>query len=179
MKVKGLVEYDIANYSKPSMFIIFPYCSFKCDIESGCDLCQNSALAHEPEVEISKEELCERYKSNPLTHAFVFGGLEPFDSIFDILPLVHCIRDKYGIKDDIVIYTGYTEDEMESGFRSNGDSAPSALMIDQWEELKKYPNIIVKFGRFKANEPSHFDPILGISLASQNQYARKISNENL
>lgn len=37
--LKGLVEEDFINYKKPSMFLIFPYCSFKCDEECGRDIC--------------------------------------------------------------------------------------------------------------------------------------------
>ena len=80
MKLKGLVDYDICNYRRPSMFLIFPYCSFKCDKECGKSICQNSALAHEPAVEIETAAIVRRYLDNPLTHAVVCGGLEPFDS---------------------------------------------------------------------------------------------------
>ena len=43
------------------------------------------------------------------------------------------------------------------------------------EELKKYPNIVVKYGRYIPNSESHYDEVLGITLASSNQYAEKIS----
>ena len=32
MKLRGLNEYDICNFRLASMFLIFPTCSFKCDI---------------------------------------------------------------------------------------------------------------------------------------------------
>ena len=57
MTIKGLVEEDFSNYKKPSMFIIFPYCSFKCDTEAGCTVCQNSTLANEPNIDISIIEI--------------------------------------------------------------------------------------------------------------------------
>ena len=41
--------------------------------------------------------------------------------------------------------------------------------------LKQFPNIIIKFGRFIPNQQSHYDEVLGINLASDNQYAKKIS----
>ena len=37
------------------------------------------------------------------------------------------------------------------------------------------PNIIIKFGRFVPMQQPHFDPILGVNLASDNQYAKQIS----
>ena len=55
MQIKNIVDEDFVNYYKPSMFILFPSCSFKCDKENGCNLCQNSHLAQEPTLEIDKE----------------------------------------------------------------------------------------------------------------------------
>lgn len=158
MKIKGLVEYDISNYYKPSMFIIFPNCSFKCDKECGRPICQNSALAREPEIEIEANELARRYINNPLTKAIVCGGLEPFDNFDDLYDLIRVFRLFTG--DDIIIYTGYTEEEC--GFAVG----ELALMAD---------NIIVKFGRFIPDQESYYDEVLGINLASPNQYARRIS----
>ena len=50
MELRGLVDYDICNYKTPSMFLIFPNCTFKCDKECGKAICQNSNLAHEPVI---------------------------------------------------------------------------------------------------------------------------------
>ena len=61
--------------------------------------------------------------------------------------------------DDIVIYTGYYKIEIEK----------------EIEILKKYKNIIIKFGRYIPNRPNRYDDILGVTLASDNQYAEKIS----
>ena len=55
MRLKGLNEYDICNFRLPSMFIIFPTCSFKCDKLHGRQVCQNGALANSPDIEISVE----------------------------------------------------------------------------------------------------------------------------
>jgi len=86
------------------MFIAFPYCSFKC----GKELCQNSPLALAKNIEVSADKIVERYKNNPITKAIVFGNLEPFDSFKDMLELIQKFRASS--KDDIVIYTGYTEE---------------------------------------------------------------------
>ena len=61
-------------------------------------------------------------------------------------------------KDDIVIYTGYTEKEL-NGYLN---------------KLKNIPNLILKFGRFIPNNIAHYDEILGVELASDNQYAIKL-----
>ena len=158
MKIKGLVEYDISNYYKPSMFIIFPYCTFKCDHECGRAVCQNSALAKEEIKNIKPKDLMERYVNNPLTKAIVCGGLEPLDSFQDLYNFIELAR--LFTDDDIVIYTGYTEEECGLA------AGELALMAD---------NIIIKFGRFIPDQESHYDEVLGINLASPNQYARRIS----
>lgn len=157
MKLKGLIEEDAVNYKKTSMFLIFPFCSFKCDLEAGCQVCQNGALASAPILNVSVNTIVDRYIKNDLTHAIVMAGLEPFDSFDELLELVKALREV--TQDDCVIYTGYTEEECQSKI----------------DILKQYPNIIVKFGRFRYNQNSHIDPILQVSLASLNQYAKVIS----
>lgn len=157
MFIKSLVDVDFVNYKKPSMFIIFPYCTFKCDKEAGCSICQNSSLANEPNIEISIENIVERYINNPITQAIVMGGLEPFDSLPELRALIKEFRKH--TEDDIVIYTGYKEDEFPY----------------QWTSLEKFGNIIIKFGRFIPNGQKRYDGILGVTLSSSNQYARRIS----
>ena len=159
MKIKGLQDEVFSDYKKPSMYIAFPSCSFKCDIENGCALCQNAALAHAPEIEISYNDLLDRYRSNQITTAIVCGGLEPFDSDEELLILVRAVRDYYRIKDDIVIYTGYTEEELQDNY--------------YYQRIIEYGNIIIKYGRFRPNEEPHLDPVLGVQLASNNQYAKE------
>ena len=164
MKIKGITDEDFVNYKKPSMFIAFPCCSFKC----GRADCQNSELALAPDIEISKEKICERYIANPITEAFVFGGLDPVDTFMEMISLIDCIRNKYGIMDDIVIYTGYTEAEMQKGLFSKD---PEVGAHNFKCMIHTYPNIIIKYGRYIPNEGKHFDKELGIELVSNNQYA--------
>lgn len=160
MVVKGIVDEDCSNYKKCSMFIIFPRCSLKCDHENGSNLCQNSSLLKEPDIEISPDAICERYLQNPLTHAIVLGGLEPFDSGGDLLALVLILREHYHCYDDVVIYSGYTELELQRNV--------------VYTSLQNFPNIIVKFGRFRPNQQSHRDEVLGVDLMNDEQYAKLI-----
>lgn len=157
MKLKGLIEEDFCNYKKTSMFLIFPYCSFKCDHECGRAVCQNSALAKEQIIDVSMVDLINKYCNNPITKSIVFGGLEPFDSWNELCIFILLIR--LWTQDDIVIYTGYKNEEIQGYIR--------------W--LKQFPNIVIKFGRFVPDQEPHYDEVLGIELASQNQYAEKIS----
>ena len=176
MKVKGIIDEDLVNYKLPSMYIAFPSCTFKCDEENGCQYCQNASLIKEATIEIEKEELIERYLKNNLTGAIVLSGLEPFDSEFDLLPFIDCLRRQYGCKDPVVIYTGYTEEELETG--NFGNNIARTVQKQYWAMIKSFGNIVVKFGRFRPGEEPHLDSILGVYLSSNNQYAKEYKNEN-
>ncbi len=140
------------------MVIEFPYCSFKCDKECGQQVCQNSSLVKAENININPIQLVHRYLTNPITKAIVCQGLEPFDSFEDLLEIVQELRHNYLNNDDVVIYTGYTKEEVQT----------------QINELSKFNNIIIKFGRFVPNQSSHFDETLGVQLASPNQYAERL-----
>lgn len=160
MILVGIIDEDFVNYKKPSMTIEFPYCDLKCDRDCGMPVCQNSNLLKQPMYYISADRLYERYHDNPITNAIVCQGLEPFDSWHNLEELIHCFRVEHNCLDDFVIYTGYNEDEINRKIKY----------------LKcVYPNIIVKFGRFVPNDEPHYDEVLGVKLASSNQYAEKIS----
>ena len=157
MILKGIIDEDFINYKKPAMVLEFPYCSFKCDKECVIQVCQNSALALAPKIEVPTEEIVNRYINNPIIEAIVMQGLEPFDSWYDLINFIQAFREKSD--DDIVIYTGYTE-------------AETCTTI---QKLYKYRNIYIKFGRFIPNQEPHYDEVLGVNLASDNQYGKKIS----
>ena len=159
MRIKGLIDESFVDYKKPSMYIAFPFCNWKCERDAGCAICQNSQLAQEPIIEISELEIINRYVKNPITKAVVMSGLEPFDSIDELYSL--CWELRQYTNDDIVIYTGYTEEEVRQ--MTNG------------RRFYNIPNIIIKFGRFIPNQEKHYDEVLGVELASPNQYARRIS----
>lgn len=156
MKLKGIIDYDIINYKEPVMTLEFPYCDFKCDKLNGCQVCQNSSLVFEPDIDILMSDIWLLYEQNPLTKGFCFQGLEPFDS-YQIFDLIDTIR--YYCDDPIIIYTGYNREQLPK----------------QIEILKQYRNIIVKWGRFILGDEPHYDEVLGVNLASNNQYAERIS----
>lgn len=155
MKLRGFIEEDFIQYKKPSMFLITPYCDFKCCIENGNNICQNMNVIKAPIIDVDNDELIKRYLNNPITKSIVFGGLEPMDSFEEVREFINTLRWDYNCFDDVVIYTGYNADEI----------------IDQCMRLSKFANVIVKFGRFIPDQKSHFDEVLGIELASPNQYA--------
>ena len=159
MITKGIVFEDFVNYKVPCMTIEMPHCNFKCDRECGKPVCQNGPLAHSPNVNYSIDKIIQSYIENPITRAVVFQGLEPFDSIEDLREFIFKFRLLYSINDDIVIYTGYNKDEIEK------------YVI----QLTHFSNIVIKFGRYVPNCESHYDEVLGVKLASPNQYAERIS----
>ena len=159
MLIKNLIDVDFINYKKPSMFIIMPHCSFKCDKENGCLMCQNSSLVHEPTHNVDTRLMVTRYVENPITKAVTFGGLEPLDTIEDVLEFVDILRNIYKNEDDVVIYTGYTEEEL--------------INNKDYKRILEYGNIIIKYGRFRPNQTPHYDEVLGVNLISDNQYARR------
>ena len=154
MKVSGIIIEDFVNYKKPSLFIGFSMCDFKCQKEFGV-VCQNATLIQQSQ-NVDLRTLVQVYKDNPITKAIVFGGLEPFYDPKELLELVQAFREI--TEDEIVIYSGYNEDEIQETI----------------EVLKKYSNIIVKFGRFCGSKEKNYDEVLGVELSS-GQYAKKIS----
>jgi organic radical activating enzyme len=160
MIIKGIKEEDFLQYKQPSMLVAFPSCTFKCEKECpGCKgMCQNSPLTAAPNIEISAKAIVNRYMSNPISKALVCGGLEPFDTYTQLLELLTEFRAN---TDDVaIVYTGFYKEEIEH----------------KLEYIIRFiPNVIIKFGRYIPDQEPHYDEILGINLASTNQYAEKIS----
>lgn len=159
--VKEVKDEDIVNYKRTSMFVAFPHCTFKCEKESGVRCCQNSALATQSIVVIEESAIVERYMSNDLTSALVIGGLEPFDDMEALTSLCREFRKR--TNDEIVIYTGYEESEIVTDV---------ALVFAACGKT----GLTIKFGRFVPNLNRRFDEVVGVVLASENQYAKRIED---
>jgi len=159
MKLKTIIDEDFINYKKPSMMLATCQCDWKCLKDNNLDMsiCQNSELAHQKTIEISNEKIIARYLNNPISQTLVIGGLEPFLQFKELLLLIHDFREK--CEDEVVIYTGYYPSEIKK----------------ELKQLKEYSNIIVKFGRYDPTRLKIFDIVLGVWLASYNQFAIKIS----
>ena len=154
MNLKGVVMEDFLQYKKPCMTLQFPVCSFKCDKEAGESVCQNSELTSAPCKSYSVRSICEQYLKNDISKSICCQGLEPMDSWGELFYLIRVLRLNYRCYDDVVIYTGYYPEEIQP----------------QISQLKPLKNIIIKFGRFIPNRPHRYDEILGVELASDNQY---------
>lgn len=161
MIIKGLSDEDFVNYKLPSMFVSFPHCTFKCEKENETCCCQNSGLAKATDIDIDQYAIIARYLNNPITKAIVCGGLEPFDSFDDLLSLIKILRVTFNRSDPVVVYTGYNKDEIE----------------DKVAMLKPLTPIVIKYGRYIPGMKPHYDDVLGVKLASDNQYGEELKNE--
>jgi pyruvate-formate lyase-activating enzyme len=159
MRVTNIIYEDCTNYKEICMFIGTISCGGKCCIEQNIPLsiCLNNSLRNASITDISDEIIINRYLSNPITSGVVFGGMESFEQWEELKHFITLFRQKS--QDMLIIYTGYYEEEIK----------------EQIEWLKQYPNIIIKFGRYLINSTPHFDKVLGVTLASSNQYAKQIS----
>ena len=160
MYIKEVINENFGDYKKISMLIGIGECDFKCCIDANkpISMCQNSKLNTKNSIYISNKTILDYYNKSKLTKSIIIGGLEPFLQFIDICELIECFRDN-NIEDDFVIYTGYKEEELE----------------EEIKILKQFKNIIIKFGRYIPDKESIFDETLGVMLASNNQYAKKIS----
>ena len=160
MRIKAWVIEDYTNYKLPCLFLGSCFCSWKCCTEQGLDIsvCQNSSLAKSPIQDIPDETIYEQFVNNPITKAVVIGGLEPMIQANEIIALIDYFR-KNGQDCPFIIYTGYLPEEI-----------PKEIRL-----LKQYKSIVIKYGRFIPNQKPHYDEVLGVDLASDNQYAEVIS----
>ena len=105
------------------------------------------------------------FDSNPFVDAIVIGGMEPLKQFDELINFLNAKKEHKSEKvnnADVVIYTGYYPNEIKAELLA----------------LREFPNIIMKYGRFIPNIEGRFDPILGVNLASNNQYAEKLDNVN-
>lgn len=159
MKLKEIIDEDFINYKKPSMMIAMCYCDWKCLLEKSLpiSICHNSDLCKQKDIEIPIDKLIDRYLENPITQAVVIAGLEPFKQFEEMLEFIKEFRLKSD--DDVVIYTGYYENEIQ----------------EQLKQIQHNKNIIIKFGRYIPDSNKRYDNLLGVWLVSDNQYAVQIS----
>lgn len=161
MIIKNIIDEDFVNFKMPVMYIGTALCNGKCCLESNIPLsvCQNDEWRKTATIKITDDKLIKRYITNPISKAICFSGLEPFEQFDEMYHFIKKLRTTYNNDDYIVIYTGYYENEIEKEIL----------------KLQQYRNIIIKFGRYIPNQNKHFDEVLGVYLASDNQYAKIIS----
>lgn len=161
MIIRTIVDEDFVQYKEPCMYIATAFCNGKCCKEAGIPLsvCLNDEWRNTATIAMVDDGIIKRYLSNGITKAICFAGLEPFEQFEQMYILIEKLRKEYHCNDTVLIYTGYYKEEI----------------VEQVEKLKELKNIIIKFGRFIPNNPGRFDEVLGVHLASDNQYAEQIS----
>ena len=159
MRLTNINFESSVDYKLTSMVIATISCGGKCWKELGLSssICQNDKLNSSQVKDISNDLIINKYLDNQLSKSIVFSGLEPFEQFNEILQFISEFR-KFS-NDDIVLFSGYTEDEL----------------YKEIEILKNFKNIIIKFGRYIPNKPIKYDEVLGVNLISNNQFAVKIS----
>lgn len=154
MLVKTILPEDYVNYKKPALFIS----SSRCD--GNCPNCQNQFLKDQTTLNIDNKRLVKLFIDNPLTEAIVLAGLDPFASFEDTLEFYKELR-KESPTTTVVIYTGQYPTQLEREINS---------LVSIGGPL------IIKFGDYREGDKPHFDELLGIELASDNQYAEDFTN---
>ena len=122
---------------------------------------KNNIIGNENKLIWSLPADMKRFKELTTGHVIIMGR-KTFESLGKVLPnrkhIVFTQNPDFMIKDE------------------NVQVVHSMLEIKEYiDKLKAFPNIIVKFGRYIPNHEKHFDEVLGIYLASDNQYAERIS----
>ena len=154
--VLDINDEDFINYKEPTFNIALGVsCTFKC----GKNLCQNSELAKTKHIKCNIDDIIKRYLNQDISNTITLQGLEVLDNINQLLWFLYYFRQV--CNDYIIIWTGYTKEECDDFI----------YLVDKLG----YKNIIIKFGRYIPNDKPHYDEVLGINLASKNQYAEKIS----
>lgn len=158
--IKDIIDEVYSDFNKIGMLVVVPKCKTRCWEKCGLspDICQNYHLNFTEKFNINNEDIINRYLENPLTKCIIFGGLDGFDSIDEILIFLEEFRKIS--KDDVVIYTGKELEDIEHRFN----------------DLAFYKNIYVKYGHYNPNLNSIKDELTGVTLASENQKFIKINS---
>ncbi|MBQ0014703.1 MAG: 4Fe-4S cluster-binding domain-containing protein [Oscillospiraceae bacterium] len=161
MVIRTIVDEDFVQYKEPCMYIATAFCDGKCCKEANIPLsvCQNYDWRTSKLINMSDDDIIKRYIKNDITKAVCFAGFEPFEQYPELENIIRKLRKEYACNDTVIIYTGFNKSEV----------------LYQVALLQKYENIIIKFGRYVPGCESHYDDVLGVKLASPNQYAEVIS----
>ena len=152
-------EKEEKNSSKLRVFIILVILIISLVIIYGRFVEPNLLLVNEQNIE--DNTLDKTFGTLKIVHFsdILYGSTTDIDTVKKV---VEIINNK---KADIVIYTGFKECEFKH-----------LLAYKKYlEAFQEFPNIIIKYGRFIPNQEKHYDEVLGVELASPNQYARRIS----
>ena len=157
IRLKDMTEV-FQDYKKSGILLCVSFCDWKCCKEANIpeSVCQNNKIASQEIHEIEFKDLIKVVK-NSYTDSVIFAGLEPLLQIDEVVSCIEALRDS-GVTKDILIYTGYYLEEIDS------------RTIEKLKTLK----VILKCGRYIPDRPSKYDEVLGVTLVSDNQYGVKL-----
>ena len=163
MRVRKLLTERFQDYKVPSMYLAACFCDWKCCPDKPY-VCQNNPVTKLPVTDIPDDEILDAYLADPITEAIVIAGLEPLLQVREVASLIRRAVER-DVRTTFVIYTGYTKDE--------------AKYIGFFDELKATGfgsgvDVIMKYGRYIPDRQPHFDEVLGVDLASDNQYGERV-----
>lgn len=160
IEIFDIIDNDFINYSEATFNILAGIsCTFKCCPDNPT-ICHNNPLCKKEKIKCDIFKIIDRFNSQNICKTITFQGLECLDNLKQILWFIYHFRKTNN--NTIIIWTGYTKDECED-------------LIYLIKEKMKWENIIIKFGRYVPNQQPHYDEVLGVNLASDNQYAERIS----
>lgn len=159
MIIKSIIDEVFSDYSKISMLLVMPKCTTRCweKLNISPTICQNNHLHKEPNINIDNKDIIKRYLDNPLTKAIIFGGLDSWDSLDEIIEFIKEFR-QYS-QDDCVLYTGRDYDVIEK----------------ELYRFKGLGNVYIKYGHYNPNLKPIIDDLTGVSLISENQKFIKVN----
>lgn len=151
----GVLDYAevFQDYKDSAILFSAIDCDWKCCREYGQSICQNQKMHGQREVILPFSRVLETI-CNSYTDAVIFGGLEPMLQADELVQCIEYLRQQ-GMSRPIIIYTGYYPHEINT------------------DTLIRLANchVIMKFGRYDPSYEPKFDDILGITLASGNQFS--------
>lgn len=172
MKLFDVKTDDITDYKETSLLLCFPHCSGKC---TGCHSQHLITKYQEHPEEIKNYPLisiCKLYNQLDTHSAIVMAGLEPLDSLEDVLSVIQCITAICDKHTTFVIYTGYNKQEYTQKF----EKKIVDTLINFNDIYSKLNDLVVKVGRYDKTDSSdsgYFNYTLGVKLATSNQITMK------
>lgn len=158
IRLRKVTAEDRVIYRLPSMVLYCCFCDFRCWPDKDNNPCANAPYGKYPIVDVSFDRILRSYKKRESTRAIAIAGFEPLAQFEEVKNLIEFLRNG-GVPDDVVIYTGYYPGEIK----------------EQLDELRRFGNVVVKFGPFVPGLEGRYDEVLGVTLPSGNQYAERIN----
>lgn len=112
LRVAGIYHNDIANGPNLRTVLYVQGCPHHC---KGCHNQHTWKFNSKDAVNMTKEQVIDELTCNPMDRGITISGGEPICQWRTLLPIV---RELYLRKYDLMLYTGYTQDELNKYIKS-------------------------------------------------------------